>query len=99
MKMKSLKIPLSTISVRDRAIILELLKFRFVHFPNPKMMHHVGNKMSPGEYLRTMSAINICKMTFKDAKLKQKSHFNILSCFGARLRRKSILGSLGSGTQ
>ena len=46
------------------------------------MMHHVGNKRSPGEYLRTMSAISICKMTFKDAKLKQKIHFNILSCFG-----------------
>ena len=97
MNVKSLKIPLSAISVRDRAIILELLKFRFLHFPNPKNDAPRWNKTSPGEYLGTMSAINICKMTFKDPKLKQKSHFNILSCFG--VRRKSILGSLGSGTR
>ena len=44
-------------------------------------MHHVGNKRSPGEYLRTMSAINICKMTFKDAKLKQKKSFQYLELF------------------
>ena len=98
MNMKTLKIPLSTISARDQAIILELIvKVSISSFSNPKMMHHVENKTFPGEYLRTMSAINICKMTFKDAKLKQKSHFNILSCFG--VRRKSILGSFGSGKE
>ena len=32
-------------------------------------MHDVGNKKSPEEYLRTTSAINMYKMTFKDAKL------------------------------
>ena len=86
MNIKSLKIPLSRISVRDRAIILELI-----------VKVSISSFSSPGEYLKTMSAINICRMTFKDARLKQKSHFNILSCFG--VRRKSILGSLGSGTQ
>ena len=33
------------------------------------MMHAVGNKRSPEEYLRMTNAINMYKMTFKDAKL------------------------------
>ena len=45
------------------------------------MMHHVGNKRSPGEYPRTLSAISVCKMTFKDAKLKQKRSFQYLELF------------------
>ena len=44
-------------------------------------MHHIGNERSPGEYVRTMSAINICKMTFKDPKLKQKNLFHYLDLF------------------
>ena len=46
------------------------------------MMQYVGNKRLPGEQLRTMGTMSICKMTFKDAKLKQKKEsFHILSCF------------------
>ena len=45
-------------------------------------MRYVGNKRLPGEQLRAMGTMNICKMPFKDAKLKQKNRFSILSCFG-----------------
>ena len=50
------------------------------------MMHHIGNKRYPGEYVRTMSAINICKMTFKDVKLKQKNSFQYLELFRRQAR-------------
>ena len=60
------------------------------------MMHYIGNKRYLWEYVRTMSAINIDKMTFKDAKLKQKNSLQYLELFWSQAR---ILGSLVSGTQ
>ena len=56
-------------------------------------MPHVGNKRLPGEHLRTMSTINICKMIFKDAKLKSKNFISIFSVVLELLREVPKRGS------